>query len=67
MVLVVIACLLSAPEDCRDHRLQLTISGRDAGQCMYSSPPRIARWQVMHPKWRVKSWRCVLLGEEENV
>ncbi|MEM0922081.1 MAG: hypothetical protein AAGI13_03495 [Pseudomonadota bacterium] len=67
MELIVIACLLSAPQECREHRLRLTLDGGDAGQCMYSSPPRIARWQEMHRKWKVKSWYCALVGVEERI
>lgn len=66
MELIVIACLLSDPQVCKDHRLRLTLTGGDAGQCMYSSPPRIARWQSMHRKWKVKSWHCALVGKDER-
>ncbi|MEM1383491.1 MAG: hypothetical protein AAF713_14510 [Pseudomonadota bacterium] len=67
MELIVIACLLSAPNDCREHRLLLTLDGMDAGQCLYSSLPRIARWQVMHRKWKVKSWHCALVTKERLI
>lgn len=64
MELIVVACLVGAPDDCTEHRLRLTLNGMDAGQCMYSSVPRIARWQVMHRKWKVKSWHCALVDEK---
>ncbi len=64
MELIVIACLLSAPDECRPHRLRLTLDGMDPAQCLYSSYPRIARWQVMHRKWKVKSWHCALVDEK---
>ncbi|MEM6933776.1 MAG: hypothetical protein AAF526_09340 [Pseudomonadota bacterium] len=66
MELIVVACLLAEPGTCKDHRLRLTLTGGDAGQCMYSSPPRIARWQAMNRKWKVKSWHCALVGQEER-
>jgi hypothetical protein len=65
--IVIVACLAAAPEECREHRLRLTISGGDAAQCLYSSPPRIARWQIMHPAWKLKSWRCAVVSEDEAV
>ncbi|MEM7505203.1 MAG: hypothetical protein AAF415_00545 [Pseudomonadota bacterium] len=67
MELIVIACLLSAPQECQSHHLRLTLTGGDPGQCMYSSLPRVSRWQVMHPKWKVKSWHCALVGLEERI
>lgn len=67
MELILIACLLSEPQSCQEHRLRLTLTGGDAGQCMYSSPTRIARWQVIHRKWKVKSWHCALVGQEERI
>ncbi|MEO0820426.1 MAG: hypothetical protein AAF074_08370 [Pseudomonadota bacterium] len=67
MELILIACLLSDPQQCREHRLRLTIEGGDAGQCMYSSPPRVARWQVMHRDWKVVRWYCALLSDDEII
>ena len=63
--LIVTACLVAAPDQCEEHRLRLTYQGGDPGQCMYKSPTRIAQWQVMHPKWTVKSWRCAVALEDE--
>ena len=34
MELIVVACLLSMPGECREHRLRLTLEGLDAAQCM---------------------------------
>ena len=66
MELIVVACLLSIPDECREHRLRLTLEGLDAAQCMYSSIPRIARWQGMHRKWKVRSGYCALLSDEKT-
>ena len=54
------------PGECREHPLRLTLEELDAAQCMYSSIPRIARWQGMHRKWKVQSWYCVLLSDEKS-
>lgn len=67
MELIIIACLLNAPSDCREHRLRLTLEGGDAGQCMYSSPPRVARWQTMNRKWKIDRWYCALLSDDELI
>jgi hypothetical protein len=63
--LIVTACLVSAPDNCAEHRLRQSLEGGDPGQCMYSSPPQIALWQTMNPKWTVKSWRCALISDDE--
>ncbi|MEM6974416.1 MAG: hypothetical protein AAF577_16625 [Pseudomonadota bacterium] len=67
MELIIVACLLGAPQDCREHRLRLTIEGGDAAQCIYSSPPRVARWQVMNRKWKVDRWYCALISDDELI
>ena len=65
--LIVVACLLASPDECREHRLRLTLDGMDPGQCMYSSPPRIALWQEMHKAWKVKSWKCSVILNDRQV
>ncbi|MEL7139730.1 MAG: hypothetical protein AAFW01_04135 [Pseudomonadota bacterium] len=67
MELILVACLLSAPETCKEHRLRLTLTGGDAAQCMYSSPPRVARWQVMHQNWKVQRWYCAVISDDEII
>lgn len=64
MELIVVACLLSAPERCEEHRMMLDVTGMDPAQCVYSSPIRVARWSVENPGWRVTAWRCVLPAED---
>ncbi len=63
--LIITACLIAAPAECAEHRVRLTIQGGDPGQCMYSSPPRVARWSTLHPRWEVRSWRCALVSDAE--
>jgi len=62
--LIVVACMLGAPNDCAEHRLRLTVGGMDPGQCMYKSVTRVAQWQLLHPKLKVKSWKCALILDE---
>lgn len=59
--LIVVACLLSAPGTCAEHRLHLDLEGMEPAQCLYSSPPRIAQWQELHRKWKVRSWKCAVI------
>lgn len=59
--LIIVACLVSAPETCAEHRLSLTLGGMHPGQCLYASPPQIARWQEAHRNWRVASWKCAVV------
>ncbi len=67
MELILVACLLAAPDQCREHHVRLTIQGGDPGQCMYASPPQIAHWQQLHVKWKVRSWRCAMVGDDELI
>jgi hypothetical protein len=67
MELIVIACLLSAPDDCRAHRLRLSLEGGNVAHCIYRSPPRVAQWQAMHQNWKVRSWHCALLSKDEII
>lgn len=64
--LIVIACLAKDPTQCREHNLTLLTPGLNASQCLYSSIPRVSRWQVMHRDWKVQTWRCSLMTTEEN-
>ncbi len=65
MDLIVIACLLAAPAECKEHRLRISFQGGDPGQCMYGSPPRVAEWATLNPAWRVKSWRCGVVLDQK--
>ena len=67
MELIVVACLIANPGECREHRLRLTLEGGDPAQCMYASPPKIARWQAMHRDWDVKRWYCAMLSDDELI
>ena len=64
--LIVIACLAKDPTQCREHNLTLLLPGMNASQCLYSSIPRVSRWQTMNEGWKVQSWRCALITTEQN-
>jgi hypothetical protein len=59
MDLLVVACLLAAPEDCREHRVRVSIERGDPMFCVMNAAPFITEWAAAHPNWRLKSWRCV--------
>ncbi|MEL6264473.1 MAG: hypothetical protein AAFR52_02325 [Pseudomonadota bacterium] len=67
MELIIVACLLGEPANCREHRLRLTIEGGDAAQCMFASPPRVARWASLHRDWKIDRWYCALLSDDELI
>lgn len=53
--LVILACLISNPTDCRPPRIPF-----DGGlfQCGIFGQADVAKWQTEHPKWRFKRYRC---------
>lgn len=61
MDLILIACLLSAPADCREDRIALS---EDAPPlvCILRAQVFLAEWRAAHPKYRVERWRCVPAG-----
>jgi hypothetical protein len=65
--MIVYACLVASPMECRDHRVRLTIQGGDPQLCVYYSVREIALWQQLHPAWRVKTWKCAFSTEDEVI
>ncbi|SFD63272.1 hypothetical protein [Roseivivax sediminis] len=54
--LVFIACLASAPDECRERSLMFTdVTPR---QCLMGAQPELARWVGAHPGYRIASWAC---------
>ncbi len=58
MELLMSICLLSAPADCRDESLVVSMETTTPMACMMIAPQTIAQWQQSHPKWRVTRWTC---------
>ncbi|RVJ05280.1 hypothetical protein CN193_08935 [Sinorhizobium meliloti] len=50
-------CLLSAPEKCREERLELEIQD-SLTQCMFRSVMYVSNWSGQHPGLSVRKWRC---------
>jgi hypothetical protein len=65
--LIVVACLIAAPQECREHRVRLAMQDGEAAHCVRASPPRLAQWSETHPAWRVKSWRCATAADGETI
>ncbi len=65
--MIVTACLLAAPAECKDHRVRITMQGGDPQLCVYYSVREIALWQQMNRKWEVKSWRCGFTSPDEVI
>ena len=63
--LLFVACLATAPEDCRER--SLLFSDISPMTCMMGAQPELAKWANEHPKYAVKSWRCrmVMFGQRE--
>ena len=65
--LVVTACLLTAPTECRDHRLMIAPEGMTQSQCYSMSIPQLAQWKSTHERWRIKSWRCEPVNQAPRI
>lgn len=54
--LLFVACLATAPDECRERSLVFTdISPM---QCLMGAQPELAKWSATHPNLQIKSWRC---------
>lgn len=64
MELVLIACLIANPAECREDRIaMLELPGPVA--CLIVAPQVAADWMAAHPKWAVARWRCAPVGSGE--
>ncbi|VVT19663.1 hypothetical protein [Rhizobium sp. EC-SD404] len=59
--LVVLACLISQPDHCRQHIITAEGSTR---ACMQSSIMTLARWAGDHPGWHIETFRCEEFGQD---
>jgi len=57
MTIILSACLVADPNQCKDFRLPLDVQ-MDSTQCTMSAPPYFAQWMEDHPKWQVRRWKC---------
>lgn len=56
MTLVLLACLLTSPESCREERLDLGSTSLAA--CMATAMPVLAEWASERPDVQISRWRC---------
>ncbi|MEI2387113.1 hypothetical protein [Breoghania sp. JC706] len=59
LVLALSVCLAQSPATCKEVNLTYLANGATPMQCMRYGQPEIAKWNMTHPAWRVKKWRCV--------
>lgn len=52
------ACLISAPERCRDVSLVLEANNAASFSCMFEGQLRLAQWTTTHPNWRITRFTC---------
>lgn len=62
MELLILACLIAAPDQCRQERLPVVSEEVPPLSCMFIAPAIAAKWQEEHPKWRVHRFGCVPVG-----
>jgi hypothetical protein len=53
--LIIIACLVAQPTQCRPHIVPAEGSAR---QCMRTALPVVAAWAGRHPEWRIARFDC---------
>ncbi|MFZ5964433.1 hypothetical protein ACOXXX_15920 [Thalassococcus sp. BH17M4-6] len=54
--LLFVACLSTAPTECRERSLLFT--GITPGQCAMGAQPELAKWVNAHPNWQIARWKC---------
>jgi hypothetical protein len=57
LALVLSACLVSDPAQCRDHKVPLD-NAVDPTRCVMFAPPFVAKWADEHPGWEIKKFEC---------
>lgn len=64
--LVILACMVDTPKNCKDVHLTFTGESTTPIQCMIVSEPTIATWARKNPEWRIKKWRCGQLRDRKD-
>jgi hypothetical protein len=57
LTIVLSACLISNPGQCRDFKIPLDVD-MDTKECAMAAPPYFAKWVEEHPAWQVRRWKC---------
>jgi hypothetical protein len=55
--IILSACLIADPKQCRDFKIPLDVS-MDVVQCSMAAPPYFAQWAEEHPQWQIRRWKC---------
>lgn len=58
MNLILLACLLSTPDQCREEVLAVSIEETGPHVCLVTAQAMIAAWLQTRPDYGVRSWRC---------
>jgi hypothetical protein len=61
MTIILSACLIADPRQCKDFRLPLD-GEMTTTSCAMNAPPFFAQWSEEHPAWRVMRWKCQPAG-----
>ena len=54
--LVLLACLLKAPDRCESY--QVPTEPMTLMMCAVTGQALVVQWAEEHPVWHVRSWRC---------
>lgn len=54
--LLFVACLSTAPDECREQSLLYTDVTPMA--CMMGAQPQLAEWTNQHPGYTIERWKC---------
>ena len=57
IVLAFVACLDTAPDQCRDYNLTFADEITPM-TCMMQAQTVLAQWGERHPDWRIGQWKC---------
>ncbi len=55
--IILSACLVSDPAECRDFKIPVDFR-MPAKNCTMAAAPGCARWGNEHPQWQIKRWKC---------
>jgi hypothetical protein len=61
--LVIAACLIDAPSQCRDVYLNFEADNATPMQCAFYGQIEMAKWLGEHPRYRITKWRCGPAGQ----
>ncbi len=67
MELILLVCLIGAPQQCREEYLPVSLEPIPQLRCLMGAQPIIAQWSGVHPKWRVTRWRCGVAGDSRPI